>query len=347
MPVEIHRSIGDLADEWDELATRVAARPWFRPGWFECWWRAFGHGELCVISLRREDGLAAVLVLVRDGRALRSAANWHSPDFGMTAVDGDARRDLAAAALEVGAARVTLWLLDPDDGGLGELRAAAEMEALPTVERVQMRSPWVRVEGTYEDYLRERGPSAKRRKELNRCRRKLEERVGPVALEIHAEADDALLAEGFELEGSGWKREHGTAIASDPTLLSFYTDVARWAAAAGMLRLCFLRAGERRIAFELMLDDGRSLYDLKGGYDVACREYSPGLLLAGELIADAHERGLQTVELLGDAEPFKLTWTDATRDRVLFEAFARTPRGLAAFAAERYGRPAARRVLRR
>ena len=52
---------------------------------------------------------------------------------------------------------------------------------------------------------------------------------------------DESLRLAFELEGSGWKVEQGTAILSSPRTLRFYTEVGRWAAERGMLRLFFLR----------------------------------------------------------------------------------------------------------
>lgn len=349
MPVERYASVGEAAAEWDDLAARVGARPWMRPGWFDCWWRAFGAGELCVLAVRREGRLAGVLPLVRTGRSLGSPANWHSPAFGMLAEDDDARRELAEAAMAERPLRLTGRLLDSEEGGLDVLRAVTRARGYVTSERVEMRSPWIRVAGSFDDYQRDRGPDKKRRKETERRRRRLEEKEGPVALAVSdgTEDLDASLARGFELEASGWKAEEGTAIASDPQLVAFYTDIARWAAREGILRLCFLRAGDREIAFELILDDGRSLYDVKGGFDVAYREFSPGLLVAFELIRHAHELGRESFELLGDAESYKLIWTSDLRDRVQLQAFARTPAGMASYVAQEYARPLAKRVLRR
>src|SRR5262249_41813831 len=51
--VERHGDIGPLAREWEELADRVQAVPWVRPGWVAAWWRAFGKGALEVLAVRR------------------------------------------------------------------------------------------------------------------------------------------------------------------------------------------------------------------------------------------------------------------------------------------------------
>src|SRR5690349_376775 len=83
-----------LAPEWDELATRVGALPYLRPGWVAAWWRAFGEGELEIHALRRGGRLAAVLPMARQGDALRSAANVHTPASGVLAEDAGAAAEL-------------------------------------------------------------------------------------------------------------------------------------------------------------------------------------------------------------------------------------------------------------
>src|SRR5205823_9937115 len=43
---------GQLAEEWEELAERVSASPFVRPGWFEAWSEAFGSGPLLAVTAR-------------------------------------------------------------------------------------------------------------------------------------------------------------------------------------------------------------------------------------------------------------------------------------------------------
>jgi len=64
--------------------------------------------------------------------------------------------------------------------------------------------------------------------------------------------------------GAGWKTSLGTAIGSEPSTLRFYTQVAGWAAARGMLRPIFLLVDGRAVAAEFVLTDGRATY-VKGG----------------------------------------------------------------------------------
>jgi CelD/BcsL family acetyltransferase involved in cellulose biosynthesis len=341
---EVHDSIAPLAEEWEDLADRVRAKPWRRAGWFDAWWRAFGNGTLHVVAVRDGGRLAGVVPMVRTRTGLEAAANWHTPDFGLLAESDDARRELAAALFESRPTRLSFSVFAIEDG-LAELKEAARG---PIIVQTQHESPFVPIQGTHEDFVATR-PGKKRRKNIDRRKRNLVEQSGDVTTDVQdgTERLDELLAEGFEVEGSGWKVEQGTAIASRPDTLAFYTDLARWAAPRGLLRLVFLRVGGTAVAFEYTLTDGRSLYDVKGGYRTEYHDVSPGFLIADALIGYAFAEGLETFELLGAAEPFKMEWTDQTRERVRVQAFARSPAGLVSYAAQAYGRPLAKRVLRR
>jgi CelD/BcsL family acetyltransferase involved in cellulose biosynthesis len=212
------------------------------------------------------------------------------------------------------------------------------------LERVVERSPYLPIRTDWETYREslERGF----RKELSRRRRRLGE-LGCLAFELHdgSERLEELLEEGFRVEASGWKGENGTAIVSRPETRRFYTEIARWAAGRGWLRLGGLRLDGELIAFELNLEAQDAWFVLKGGYDERYRKYGPGTLIVEDIVRVAFERGLSSYEFLGSDDAYKLDWTSELRDRVLLQAFRRSPRGLAEHAAFAYGRPAVKRLL--
>src|SRR5215218_6273500 len=90
--IELHDAFAPLAAEWEELVDRTGAGPFSRPGWFEAFWEAFGHGRLEIAVLRRHGELAAVLPLVRRHGTRRSLTNWHTPEFEIPALDPPARQ---------------------------------------------------------------------------------------------------------------------------------------------------------------------------------------------------------------------------------------------------------------
>jgi CelD/BcsL family acetyltransferase involved in cellulose biosynthesis len=343
LTVERHDAVAPLADEWDALAARAGAAPFLRPGWIAAWIDAFEPRGVTILAARRGGELAGVLPLRRgSGRVLAGTANAHSP-LGGALVDGpEAARVLAGALVAIPHARTDFVYTDPADPVLGELRARR-----PAIARVQSEQPYVDTSGDLDAYMA--ALSRKHRKELGRLRRKLEA-AGELSFEFAdgSEGLDERLEEGFAIEGSGWKSESGTAINSSPAERRFYTQVARWAARSGWLRLAFLRLDGRPIAFDFCLDSGGAFYALKGGFDTEFRRLGPGVVLTHESIERAFgDPGLRSYEFLGESDPYKLAWTDKTHPRMRVQAFSRSPLGLAQLAAWRYGRPLAKRVLSR
>jgi CelD/BcsL family acetyltransferase involved in cellulose biosynthesis len=316
------------AEEWDALADSVEAPPFLRLGWIAAWLRAFGDGELEVIELRRGEELAAVLPMVHRRGRLCSPVNWHTPMFGPLGIDRRAREEVVACLFERSPSVVDLNLLDGDEVELGSIaRLARETDRL-TVARSVAQSPYLCLEADFPDY--ERSLSRNRRKGLRRNRRRLEEE-GTVRFEVHDGSTDLdrLLAEVLAVEAAGWKGERGTAMASQPQTMRFYTDVARWAAAQGWLRIALLRLDGRPIACDFALQQGGSWYTLKAGYDEEFRSFGPGaLLLADEVAHCCEQPDLSRIELLGQNDAFKSSWTTQSSPRTRIRAFDKGAAGL-------------------
>jgi CelD/BcsL family acetyltransferase involved in cellulose biosynthesis len=340
--VEVHEEIDPLAREWDALAERVGTSPFLRSAWVSAWWRAFGHGRLEVLALRRDRRLVAVVPLYRSGRSLRSTTNAHTPEFGCVAEDDAAARALSETLFARSNGRVELAFLDRERE-LPSWRAAAEAEGRRCIEQTIIRSPYLDIGRHWADY--QRSLPANVRSEIKRRLRRLRER-GDFRFQVtDGRRDlDRLLAEGFHLEGSGWKREQGTAIESRPETARFYRDLARSAAEHGSLRLTFLRLGDKALAFAFGLEEKNVYYMLKSGYDPAYGELGPGIVLRYLLVERAFAEGLTRYEFLGADEPWKLIWTATTRERASLHAFPDSTRGLIEWMAFAHIRPLAKRA---
>ena len=271
--VDIVASSPESAEiDWSALVERVGASPFLEPGWILAWHRAFGHGRLVIAGVRRSGRLVAVLpVLVRTG-GLRSPANGLTPEFATAAEDDAAAILLLLAVFERARRSITLRFVDHRTAAA--VRATAEALGFHVHSRVLERSPYVLISGSFEDY--EHRMSSKVRSDLARRRRRLNDE-GPVRLEVVTDATAEALAEFIRLEGSGWKS--GNAIEHDVRSRGFYAEVARWAARLGLLRIAFLRVGDRAVAADFSIEtDGRH-YLLKTGYDPNYRRFGPGKLL--------------------------------------------------------------------
>jgi len=343
---EVHDSVEPLEAEWNALAARTGAAPFVHPGWMAAWYRAFGRGRPVVAALRRDGALAAVAALEARWGTLRSATNWHTPEYDIVADSPEAARALADAVIALRPRRIELRFLDGGGLALSAFRGAATSAGYRLLTRRLEASPYVPVNGDWDAHAA--SLSSTMLKELARRWRRLENEAGTVSFTVEtgrAGLEEALGA-GFRLEASGWKGRGGTAIVSRPETRAFYTDIARWAAERGLLRLAFLSVDGRPIAFQFDLELDGVVYHLKPGYDESYGRFRPGKLLTRQVVRSAFERGARSYEFLGDADQHKLEWTSSVRERLLLQAFAPRPTGLAELAAFRFGRPVAQRALR-
>jgi CelD/BcsL family acetyltransferase involved in cellulose biosynthesis len=330
------------ATAWEELAERVGAAPFLRPGWFKAWAEAFGE-PIELLTTEADGRVTGVLPYIRTAEGVRSATNPHTPAPGLLAEYEAPLRDLTGRLFSLGG-RVSFAYLDATARAI--MRDAARNSGCVVLTRPLAYRLFLEIAGPWESF--ESNLPSRLVRDVRRRRRKLEE-LGEVTLEVADGSDrlDELLAEGFRLEASGWKAAQGTAIVSSAETERFYEAIARWSAERGWLRLFFLRVGGRSIAFQLALEHGRTHYFLKGGYDPGDSAYSPGKLLLHATLAHAVEQGLDHYELMGDVEPWKLEWTKSMEELVSLDAYRRTPGELARYAAQAYLRPLVRRDPRR
>jgi CelD/BcsL family acetyltransferase involved in cellulose biosynthesis len=321
----LHSDLDAVAAEWDTLARASNAPPFARPGWILAWAEAFGDPAALAFAVARgSHGLTAVIPLASTRAVLHAPANWHTPELATVGAPA-ALRSALDAALGTQPRRVTLRFVPEETAAVA--RAALAARGYRTLERTLQVSPFVRL-----DALRQEGglgESAATRGDLRRKWRRLGE-LG--ALEV----DDrdgksglaSTLAEGFRLEGSGWKEAAGTAILSQESTRRFYSRVAEWAAAEGLLSLAFLRLGGQAIAFQFGLRTEGEYYFLKGGYDPSYARYSPGRLLHARMLERMQADGVARYEFLGDTESYKQTWPHESRRLLELVGYRRSPGGI-------------------
>ena len=342
--VRILEESESISAAWGDLAARAGGSPWLAPGWVVPWRRAFGRGRPALVTLWDSDRLRALVPLERRWGGLRSTANWHTPTFGLLAEDEAAAQELAHALLGARPRRISLYFVQEGHAHFDACRSAARVAGYRTTSRVLERSPYVDTSGdwsTYEDSL-----ARKMKTEMRRRRRKLEG-LGEVTMSVHDGRTrlGPLLEEGFRVEAAGWKASKGSAIMSRPETALFYTDVARWAAEEGTLRLGFLRCGGRAIAFDFAVETGGVHYLLKTGIDPEFARFGPGMLIRREMIEGAFKSDVHTYDFLGRDDAWKMQWARHTHERLLFQAFRPGAGGSLDGAAFRYGRPAVKRLL--
>ena len=327
--------VGSLppAREWDVLAA-AAGSPFLTAEWLTAWWGAFGTGRLTCLLLRDRHGSLRAGAYCRRlaGGRLAAAANEHTGDWDVAATDEPARWALWQALAGLGAGAVDLGAIR----GRTSLDQAAQALAgagYRTVEVPGVRSPYLELPGSWEDLLA--SVSRNLRSQLGRRRRALE-REGRLRFRTTAPAPEELerdLVAFLRVEGSGWKAGSGTAILSDPRTERLYTDFARAAAAAGWLRLHLLELDGVPVAADLNCRFAGGTFLLKTGFDERYGQFSPGLVLRGEVLRTAIEEGSGFYDFLGGPDGYKLRWTPELRPRVAVKAYRGAWRPLATYQA--------------
>jgi len=336
--------IGPFHREWADLADRTNASPFVQPGWVLPWAELRGF-EVELAAVRRDGTLVAAMPMVRTRKGKVTPTDWHTPLFEAIAADDAALTELAETLVARHHRYLSLGFLHQDGPTHRAFIRSLRDAGYRVRQRTVLRSPYIHLTGSWEDFLA--AWPAKRRSDLGRRRRRLEEQ-GVVSLETHDGTGslEDLLTEGFEVEASGWKGTRGTAIRTEGTE-SLYRRVAAWAAAEGKLRLGFLRLDGRAIAFDYCFEIGTTHYLVKTGFRPEYSAYAPGKLLRAHMIEAAYAAGFETYDFVGDADPWKMEWTDTASPIVTVEAYSPRPLGVLARTAgliERGGRWAGRRL---
>ncbi len=188
----------------------------------------------------------------------------------------------------------------------------------------------------------------KRRRELERQRRRLEERLGgPLTTTVE---DGPTAVAGFlALESAGWKGRDGTALASDPAHRAFFEEMCRGFGDAGRLRLFRFGTPEHPVALLCCLVSGNTLFEFKIAFDEDLAEFSPGIQLERDVLAMVGADQPEVIRIDSCAIPTNQMANRFFADRIPIGAVAIPAKGfrgqLARFAVDKTAK--ARKAARR
>jgi CelD/BcsL family acetyltransferase involved in cellulose biosynthesis len=337
--VSTYQEFLGLEPVWDRLVLAGGQQnPFQEFGWARAWWDAFGDGsQLNVLVVWANDEAVAIapLVLTRlrlmavPVRRLGFFYNAHVPraDFIVGANATLARRAIWQHLATCGNwDLLQLCQIPAESETMRELPELADLGGHRSGVWSSSEAPYIPLAGTWQEYLA--GLASKHRANL-RNRFKRLSNAGAMNAESIASPEelDGALADGIRLEAAAWKGDEGTAIASSAECCRFYSEFARYAARRGWLRINFLRAGDRRIAFQYALDYQNQVFLLKEGYDPAYSAYSPSSLLLAMQLESLFGRKNARFDLLGDFVEWKRSWARQATAHCWLYVYSRTSKG--------------------
>ena len=330
----------DLEPVWNELAAVAGLdHPFLEHVWIRTWWECFGAGStLQVLVVTSGDQTVAVAPLILTSirmwgikvRRLGFFYNSHVPraDFLIGQYPEEVYR-----AVWNHLSKTRDWdLLQlcqlPE--GSATLKAISDLAApchCRIVTWLSGASPYLPIGSSWAQYSE--SLASKHRANL-RNRFKRLNAIGPVEVETITSHEDlpGVLEAGLHMEAAAWKGQAGTAISSEPEVAKFYATLALRAADRGWLRLHFLNAASRRVAFDFSLEYRNRIHLLKIGYDPVCAPYSPSNLLLSMILQESFERhDLVEYDFLGESGEWKLQWTKLARPHYWLFVFSSTLKG--------------------
>jgi len=181
-------------------------------------------------------------------------------------------------------------------------------------------SPYLLIEGSWEEYWRARGKSLRKeiRLRLNRASKnhylhRLHYRGGGNV--------EWLMGKVLEIESKSWKYKSGTSILSNPDETRFFLDLARLADRRGWLHLNMIELDGHPAAYQFNIIYKKTILGLKTSFNLNFGKLSPGKLILYDLIRFAFEEGISEVDFGGQAESYKMRWTDRVREHRNFVIF--------------------------
>lgn len=289
--------IEHVLPEWEELCERlVEDTPYYTPVYANALLSSVDHGrDIRFVTVWRDGRMIAFLPVCRTRIGAVDLPNvwqaWTTPyTLSCTPLLDHDLADQAATALVEGLKSFHrgIWIFPTINTGgkaASSLQSALEnIGAAVSMTNQFERATLSRDGTTFDEHLKEK-LSGKRRRDLARNRRRLEE-LGEVRHLSFTGGDGlANAVEAFlEIEKSGWKGERGTALACDPRTAQFARNAFAPVGIEDFGRADILTLDEKPIAVSLMILTGRTGFTVKCAFDEAYRSYSAGLVLEIDVI---------------------------------------------------------------
>jgi CelD/BcsL family acetyltransferase involved in cellulose biosynthesis len=303
-------ALDEIREAWWDLWRRDArATPFQSPAWLLDWHRAFAPGPLHVVALWRGETLSALapFYIETHTQRLLPVGISLSDNLDILAEDASAAQALVRQVLsETPCARVELENMPTQ----AHVRELSDIEGWACRETQNEVCPFLPLGPTWDTHV----PARKRRQ----WRRAVREAMahGDMRIETITESPQGFLDHLARLHRARWETRAQSGLLADETAQTFHRLAAPELLRAGLARFYLLHfAGQVTGAYYGLAAKGRA-YAYIGGFDPAFAHESPGTILLGHAMAQAHEEGVRRFEFLRGGEAYKYAW--GARDEAVY-----------------------------
>lgn len=325
MDVLVHTdpaAFGRLAESWNELLLRSENTSVFsRHEYLSKWFKFFGAGRNPFVAEFRDNGETVGYAPLMDrtaagGDRIELCAMGHFADYCGFVVLPEYEERVASTFFslieERGVAVLTLDHFREETRVFRALVDVIRQREYFYRPLAVTRSPFVEIEGSWEDYIRQRSRNTYRdlRKKLNRL-------TAVPGLEVEVIAGLAEYEEHVQrmlnMHLKLWfSRGQSTPYKSLERRL-FLRELGQIMFEKGILRFTCLKLEGQPVAYLWCYDHKGVRHYLNAAWDLGHASLSPGSLLLINDMRDAFEQGLAEYDMLGGEEPYKYRYATGRR----------------------------------
>ena len=326
----------DLRDSWNSLLSRMPSHHppsrhiWLR-SWIDSYWT---NRPLLFILISYDEKLVAAAPLVietqrRFGFNLRrlqfasdgtTASNCFLLDPQHPESERLLYREIAKFEREWDVARFEN-LTCPHNGTVGFLNSM-ERSGLRAFVSKGRNSPYFAFKGSFADYMATR--SSNFRYDAKRCGRRLHKagRIEIVRFD-DKQSISCHLDEAFAVSKASWKGPEKSDMAGTAERERFYRNICTSTDPDCRPMLWILYLEEKPIAIQFYISNQIAIHLLRSDFDLLYEKLRPGVFLQNQVITDCFSMRFREFNFGGMDYPYKMRYTDRTRQYYHFEVFNR------------------------
>jgi CelD/BcsL family acetyltransferase involved in cellulose biosynthesis len=280
--------------------------PFIHPAFLKSWWRHFRNNRnLLVLGIKENDQLSGIAPIMEQSGCVQFIGNPEVFDYQDVIVVPDKTRIVLTGLFnhlkQTGISRLRLGLVRPDSFVYRHIEHSAEAVGAKVMRQKADVFYELKLTDTWKSFLN--GFSGKQRHEVRRKFRRLHE-AGTITFrcvddQFHTEK--AMETFFFLFKAN---RPDKAAFMTDH-MASFFMDLAKETAKAGLLKLFFLDIDKSPASSVFCFDFGDRFYLYNNGYDYRFQNLAVGVLSKFLSIKAAIESGKKIYDFLKGDEAYK------------------------------------------